>query len=58
MDTEDKVIIGQEAICPDGLGRVQSYNFKFPQHWVKVQTYVKDRSCKWDACNVQLIDPL
>lgn len=48
-------IIGQEAICPDGLGRVVAFLNDFPFQWVQVQTYVKDRSCKWSIENVELI---
>lgn len=50
-------IVGQEAICPDGLGRVIAYNNVMPNSWVQVQTYVNDRSCKWDFKNVVLIEP-
>jgi len=48
-------IIGQEAVCPDGLGRVIDFHFSFPKEWVQVQTYVHDRSCKWAPHNVQLV---
>lgn len=48
-------IIGQEAICPDGLGRVIDFKDKFPKSWIQVQTYVNDRSCKYDPMNVNLI---
>lgn len=50
-----KIIIGQEAICPDGLGRVIAYKDAFPEQWVQVSTYVNDRQCKWAPHNVQLI---
>lgn len=49
-------IIGQEAVCPDGLGRVVEVHRGFPYDWIKVQTYVNDRSCKWDFRNVQLVE--
>jgi hypothetical protein len=52
-----KPILGQEAICPDGLGRVVDFRDDFPVRWVQVSTYVNDRSCKWDPDNVELIDP-
>lgn len=51
-------IIGQKAICPDGLGRVVSF-----KHWngkvseIKVDTYVNNRSCEWAAHNVVLLNP-
>lgn len=55
--TEQQIIIGQEAICPDGLGRVVGYNVDFPYTWIKVSTYINDRCCEWDVDNVELIDP-
>jgi len=48
-------IIGQEAICPDGVGRVIEFKDEFPIQWIKVKTYVNDRGCKWDPLNVDLI---
>lgn len=53
----DHPIIGQEAICPDGLGRVIAFKNDFPHQWIQVSTYVNDRQCKWDMANVELIDP-
>lgn len=50
-------IIGQEAICPDGLGRVVEFEDNFPFQWVRVDTYVKNRGCKWDHTNVEFLDP-
>lgn len=50
-------IIGQEAICPDGLGIVIAYNSASPESWVQVKTYVNNRECKWDYTHVTLIDP-
>lgn len=47
-------VIGQEAVCPDGVGRVLDYKDHFPEQWVCVSTYVKDRQCKWDPKNVKL----
>lgn len=53
-----KPIIGQEAICPDGLGRVVNYRYcKGEVSWITVSTYVNDRKCEWDMKNVELIDP-
>lgn len=52
-----KPIIGQEAICPDGLGRVVAYSDRFPYLWIKVDTYVGNRGCEWSPHNVELIDP-
>lgn len=48
-------IIGQEAVCPDGLGRVTAYEDRFPHQWIQVSTYVKDRGCKWAPENVKLV---
>lgn len=48
-------IIGQEAICPDGLGRVVAFRDRFPDQWIEVSTYVMDRGCKWSPCNVDLL---
>ena len=53
-----KPIIGQEAICPDGLGRVIEFEDNFPRQWIRISTYVNDRQCKWDFCNVELINPM
>ena len=56
----DKPIIGQETICPDGLGRVVSFETvgrgisRIKR--IKVQTYIADRSCNWGVCNVELIE--
>lgn len=50
-------ILGQEAICPDGLGRVVEFKDEFPHQWIKVSTYVNDRQCQWALTNVELIDP-
>lgn len=48
-------IIGQEAICPDGLGRVKSFNFGPPCRVIQVETYVNNNSSVWSADNVELI---
>ena len=50
-------ILGQEAICPDGLGRVVEFKDEFPHQWIKVSTYVNDRQRQWAPTNVELIDP-
>lgn len=50
-------IIGQEAICPDGLGRVVDFNDRFPNEWILVETYINNRGCKWSPKNVELINP-
>jgi hypothetical protein len=52
-----KPIIGQEAICPDGLGRVSAFEDRFPHEYIKVDTYVNNRGCEWAPHNVELIDP-
>ena len=48
-------IIGQEAVCPDGMGRVVAFEDNFPNQWIQVKTYVNDRSCKWSPNNVELV---
>ena len=55
------VIIGQECICPDGLGRVA---FVVPYVCdtmlagsISVNTYIDNRGCTFASHNVELIDP-
>lgn len=48
-------IIGQEAVCSDGLGRVVAFKDCFPEQWIQVDTYVANRSCKWSPDNVKLV---
>jgi hypothetical protein len=50
-----KIILGQEAVCPDGLGRVIAFSDKFPSIWIQVDTYVNSRACKWAPENVKLV---
>lgn len=49
-------ILGQEAVCPDGLGRVTAFKDKFPEQWIQVDTYVANRACKWSPDNVRFVD--
>ena len=49
-------IIGQEAVCPDGLGRVTHFADKSVDKWICVETYVDDRSCYWAPHNVKLVE--
>lgn len=49
------IIKGQEAICPDGLGRVMDWDFECPENYIQVSTYIDDRQCKWSPDNVTLI---
>lgn len=49
-------IIGQEVVCPDGLGRVVDFKNDFPDQWIQVSTYVRDRECKWSPTNVQFVE--
>ena len=51
------IIIGQEAICPDGLGRVESFEVGIPNSFIQVRTYIANRGCKWGPNFVELIDP-
>ena len=48
-------VIGQEAVCPDGLGRVVDFLDSFPKMWIQVDTYYNNRSCKWAHGSVQLV---
>ncbi len=48
-------ILGQEAICPDGLGRVVAFSLDSTGGWIQVATYVNNRSCKWDIINVKIV---
>ena len=52
-----KPIIGQEAICPHGLGRVSAFKDDFPEQWIEVETYINNTSCQWSEARVELIDP-
>lgn len=49
------IVVGQEAMCPDGLGRVRAFSKKFPNEFVQIDTYVDNRSCRWSPDNIQLI---
>lgn len=55
MSNKKEPIIGQEAICPDGLGRIMAFNLVMPNSFIQVTTYINDRQCKWAPLNVQLI---
>ena len=48
-------ILGQEAVCPDGLGRVTAFKDDFPNQWIRVATYVNNRDCEWAPENVKLV---
>jgi len=50
-----KPIIGQEAICPDGLGRVSEFSDQFHDQWIRVETYINNRGCKWSPKNIRLV---
>ena len=51
-----KPMLGQEAICPDGLGRITELKYwQGKLYEVRVKTYVDDRSCMWAAHNVELL---
>lgn len=52
MNPNDKVVIGQEAVCPDGLGRVADKN----DYRIRVDTYIKNRGCWWAYGNVELVE--
>ena len=54
-------VIGQECICPDGVGRISKIiqckmYMNFPlEGTIQVETYFNNRSCHWDAKNITLI---
>jgi hypothetical protein len=49
------LIIGQEALCPHGLGRITEVGLTFPDRFVRISTYVNDCGCKWEPSNVRVI---
>ena len=49
-------IIGQEAIVPDGVGRVVSYEDKFPTQYIEVKPYMTPYPMKFDPKNVELVE--
>lgn len=52
------IIIGQEAICPDGLGRVIGVEKGIHDiTFIRIDTYYNNRSCEWNPNSVELIDP-
>ncbi len=53
----DEPIIGQEAVCPNGLGRVIDFKLGHVNSFIRVRTYVDNRSCEWAPHNVKLISP-
>jgi len=52
-----EVILGQEAICPYGLGRVVAYKFKEPDNFIRISTYRDNEERSWSPEKVELIDP-
>jgi hypothetical protein len=56
MYIENGPILGQECVCPDGVGRIKEIKVEpcGPASLV-VETYFEDRSCCWAAHNVKLI---
>ncbi len=51
----EHIIIGQECVCPDGLGRVVEVRNDFPHTGIKVDTYVNNRGCFWSTDNVKIV---
>lgn len=49
-------ILGQECICPDGLGRISEIqqNRYGTLTGIRVETYVKNRGCIWNPDNVKV----
>ena len=55
-DEITNIIIGQECICPDGLGRVvRVVAQRCGNANIVVDTYVDSRFCEWASHNVELI---
>lgn len=55
-DELKQIIIGQECVCPDGLGRVVKVVHGICNRaTVYVQTYIHNRNCGWDYQNVTLV---
>jgi hypothetical protein len=48
-------VIGQEAVCPDGLGRVVAFCDVFPVQWIQVNTYAENRGCQWSPEDIKLV---
>ena len=59
MDIEnmDKIILGQEAICPNGLGRVVRYSANRPFTFIRIRLYTSQNEHDYAPINVELIDP-
>lgn len=56
MSKNTRPEIGQECVCPDGVGRVvEVFDGPAGSMRVHVSTYVNDRGCHWDRQNVRLI---
>lgn len=48
-------IIGQKAVCPDGLGMVTAFKDKFPEQWIEVTTFVGNFVKRYSPNNVRLV---
>lgn len=49
-------VIGQEAVCPDGLGRVNGIEEGAAgSQRIRVRTYINNRDCLWDSKNIRLV---
>lgn len=51
------IVIGQECVCPDGLGRVAKVT-RYQAGGggtIYVDTYFNNRLCGWDSRNVRLV---
>lgn len=49
-------VIGQECLCPDGVGRVHHVEFWGEEvHRVYVDTYINNVRSGWDRRNVKLL---
>lgn len=58
--TESNIIKGQEAICPDGLGRVVNFQTEkdsFKIDCIDIRLYADNGLVAWGPTFVELIDP-
>ena len=56
ITSKTMITIGQEAICPDGLGRISKVECSICNTIIiTVETYINNRSCCWDSSNIELV---
>ena len=55
MNIKTEIIIGQEAVCPHGLGRVVKSNYNCGYPSITIKTYINNKECKWPPDKVKLV---